>query len=465
MYSNGNGNGNGTAVAAPSTTMAVGEILPHSQEAERAVLGSILIDPDAFYLVDTIVNAGDFYSEAHGKIYKAISDLYAQKVAVDLLTLIETLKRRGMTGCHGQDVDLYAIGLLNEVPTAINAPDYARIVEADALRRRLILAGRKISKLGIDGDAPSKLIEESERTLFDVTQKMATVNVITARESMSELLDLTHARINNPDADYGVSTGFIDLDRLLDSMKPDGLYILAARPGMGKSMLESQIAVNCAKKHGPVARFNLEMGRQSLAQRMVAAEARLQFKKIERAKMTPQELSMFSRAVGELSDLPIFIDDSAGLTLSQLTAKARRLHAEHGLRLITLDYLQLMAVDKSYGNRVQDVGQISRGLKRLAKELHVPVLALAQLSRSCEMRGDKRPMLSDLRDSGEIEQDADAVMFIYRDDYYNPDTSERPNIAEVNIAKHRNGETGTIDLYFNGAIMRFDNSKSKTINL
>ncbi|MEL0098843.1 MAG: replicative DNA helicase [Opitutae bacterium] len=460
MYSS-----NGKVTELQSTQADTGDILPHSLDAERAVLGAVLIDPDAFYLVDTVIGADDFYSSAHGQIYKSLVDLYAARVAVDLLTLTETLKRRGLTGCHGKDIDIYCIELLNEVPTAINAPDYARIVESDALRRRLILAGRKISSLGAAGESPAKLIEESERALFAVTQKMATVNVVTSREAISELIDHTQNRINNPDSTYGVKTGFVDLDRVLDGLKPDGLYILAARPGMGKSMLESQIATNCAKRHGAVARFNLEMGRLSLTQRMAASETRIPFKKVEKGQLNAAELRQFYETAGMLSDLPIFIDDSAGLTMSQLTAKARRLHAEHGLKLITLDYLQLMAVDKSYGNRVQDVGQISRGLKRLAKELHTPILALAQLSRSCEARGDKRPMLSDLRDSGEIEQDADAVVFIYRDDYYNPETSDRPNTAEVNIAKHRNGETGSVDLHFNGAIMRFDNRERNDVNL
>ena len=460
MYNNGTAT-NGTA----ATVTAVSDILPHSPDAERAALGSILIDPDAFYLIDTIISAPDFYSVVHGQIYKAISDLYASRVSIDILTVVETMKRRGVTECYSVGIDEYVIGLLNDVPTAVNAPDYARIIEADALRRRLILAGRKIENMGIKGDSPAKLIEASERALFDVTQKMATVNVLPSRAIMSELLDVTQARMNSG-ADTGVRTGLVDIDRILDGLKPDELIILAARPGMGKSMLEGQIAVNCARRYGPAARFNLEMGHMSLAQRMVAADTGIPFKKIQRADMNADEQRRFNMSVGALAELPIYTDDSAGLTMSQLTAKARRLHAEHGLKLITLDYLQLMAVDKSYGNRTQDVGQISRGLKRLAKELHVPVLALAQLSRSCEARGDKRPLLSDLRDSGEIEQDADVVMFIYRDEYYNPDTTERPNVAEVNIAKHRNGETGAVDLHFNGPVMKFSGyDRNPDINL
>lgn len=461
MYSNGNGK---AATAVPETA-TIADILPHNHEAERAVIGSILIDPDAFFLVDTIIKPADFYSEAHGKIYRAISDLYASKVAIDVLTVIETLRKRGLEGCHGQDIDTYVIEMLNVVPTAINAPDYARIIESNALRRRLILAGREISALGVAGDNPAKLVEQSEKALFKVTQQMATVNVVTNREAMSSLIDVTQARINSGDHDPGVKVGLIDVDKILGGMKPGDLIILAARPGMGKSMLEGQIAVNCARQHGPVARFNLEMGNQSLAQRMVSADSGIPFKQIERAQMNAEEMRRFHESVGRLSLLPIFTDDSAGLTMSQLTAKARRLHAEHGLKLVTLDYLQLMAVDNSYGNRTQDVGQISRGLKRLAKELGVPVLALAQLSRSCEARGDKRPLLSDLRDSGEIEQDADVVMFIYRDDYYNPDTSDTPNAAEVNIAKHRNGETGMAMLYMHKQVMRFGNRKSEDIEL
>ncbi|MFZ9136001.1 MAG: replicative DNA helicase, partial [Candidatus Puniceispirillaceae bacterium] len=334
MYKNGSANG-----AVKEQPVALVDILPNSPEAERAALGSILIDPDAFYLIDTIIGPDDFFSVVHGQIYKAIADLYAGKVSIDLLTVIETMKRRGVTECYSTSIDDYIISLINYVPTAINAPDYARIIEADALRRRLILAGRKIENVGMKGDSPAKLIEESERALFDVTQKIATVNVLPSRMVMSELLTMTQAR-QEQGGDLGVNIGLMDIDKILGGLKSEELIILAARPGMGKSMLEGQIAVNCARRYGPVARFNLEMGHISLAQRMVAADTGIPFKKIQRAELTNDEQYRFNQSVGALAELPIYTDDSAGLTMSQLTAKARRLHAEHGLKLITLDYLQ-----------------------------------------------------------------------------------------------------------------------------
>ena len=450
---------NGTATKALAPIIP-DEAMPYSLEAETAVLGSILIDPDAFYEVDLIVNSTDFYNGQHQRIYKAMSDLYAEKLPVDLVTVTELLKKR-----HGDGMDAFVIDLLQIVPTAINATSYARIVESDSLRRKLIQAGHQILNDARNGNkSVSALVESSERQLFDVTQKAATKNVTPIKSGMSKLIDVTMTRVSNGGQTSGLMSGFTDLDRLMRGFKKQRLYILAARPGMGKSIMENNIACHLAKSGRKIARFNLEMGLESILQRGVSAVTKIPYDKIEDGKLTELEVTVFNRAAGEMSEWSMWIDDSADLSISQLTAKARRLKAEYGLDLITVDYLTLMRVESSYGNRTQDVGQISRGLKRLAKDLDVPVLALAQLSRQCEQRSDKRPLLSDLRDSGEIEQDADVVMFLYRDDYYNGDTANRLNVTEVNIAKNRHGKTGQVDLHSQLHLMRFADLARNTIN-
>ena len=452
MYSNG------TATKTQPITI---DDMPYSEEAETAVLGSILIDPDSFYQVDLIVTDQDFYVGKHKQVYKAMHDLYKERVPVDIMTVCELLKKR-----HGDSMDGFVTSLVTYVPTAINAGAYARIVEADSLRRRLINAGHQILNDARNGKkSVTALVESSEKQIFDVTQKAATKNVTPVKDGMSRLIDVTMERVANGGQTTGIMTGFIDFDRLVRGLKPQRLYILAARPGMGKSILENNIACHVAGNGRRVARFNLEMGLESILQRGASAITQIPYNKIEDGQLTELELKLFNRTAGTMSEWPMWIDDSADLSMSQLTAKARRLQAEHGLDLITVDYLTLMRVENSYGNRTQDVGQISRGLKRLAKDLNVPVLALAQLSRQCEQRSDKRPMLSDLRDSGEIEQDADMVIFLYRDDYYNPETTERPNITEVNISKNRHGPTGQVDLYSHLSLMKFRNLTKNTIEL
>lgn len=447
---------NGTAPPKEPQT----QTLPYSQEAEEAVLGSILIDPDAFYEIDLLISADDFHQTAHKRIYKAMSDLYAEKLPVDNVTVCELLHKRYQDGMEAE-----VMGLVMAVPTSINASAYARIVESDAMRRRLIVAGDKIIKGAANGKkSVDKLVEASEQAIFEVTQKSATKNVTTIKSGMSRLVDVTMERRENGHAP-GIMSGWTDFDNLVKGFKKQRLYIMAGRPGMGKSIAERNIACHAASQGYRVASFNLEMGLESILQRSISAQSKIPFGKVEDGKLTDSELMHFNRTAGEMSEWPMWIDDTAGLSLSQLTAKCRRLQAEHGLDMITIDYLTLMSVDSGYGNRTQDVGAISRGLKRLSKDLDVPVIALAQLSRQCEQRQDKHPMLSDLRDSGEIEQDADAVIFLYRDEYYNPDTTARPNIVEFNLAKHRHGATGTVDLFYHRQIMKFDNLKRDEINL
>lgn len=460
MYSNG------TTPATFGGTVAKDDILPHNEEAERGVLGSVLIDQDAFYEVDLLVKPSDFYRKQHGQIYKAMQDLYNEKLPVDIVTVGELLGKRGVKSIGKEDADIYVMGLMNAVPTSMNAAAYARIVESDSMRRKLINAGRKITNDATNGkQSVDKLVENAEQELFGVTQESSTKNVTPVKVSAARLYDSTMQKHANGGQFTGLKSGFSDLDRFL-RFEPEELIILAARPGMGKSMFEGNIAAYLAGNGSRVARFNLEMGEESIMQRMVAQESSIPFESIKRGQFTPEQLTKFSETVGKISEWRMFIDDSAGLMMSQLTAKCRRLQAEHGLDLITVDYLGLMSGGGDYaGNRVQEVSAISRGLKRLAKELHVPVLALSQLSRAVEARSDKRPLLSDLRDSGSIEQDADIVLFLYREDYYEKDMSERPNIAELNVAKYRNGKTGVVDLYFNGALMRFSNLQRKEIKL
>lgn len=459
---------NGTATK-PTTfdgTLSASEIMPHSEEAETAVLGSVLIDPDAFYDVDLIVSPDDFYSLQRGKVYQAMRDLYAAKTPVDVLTITETLTRRGVERIANEPTESYVIGLLSAVPSSINAASYARIVEADAMRRRLIRAGDKIKNEALKtGVNISALVEASERELFAVTQKSATKNVIPIRQGMSQLIDVTMQRASGEVDAAGIMSGWLDFDRLLGGFKPGRTYVIAGRPGMGKSMAENCIALQAAKNGKRVARFNLEMDLESITMRSVAAHSGIPFANIEKGQFSAGEYDKFNHAAGELSLLPMWIDDTAGLSMSQLAAKARRIKAEYGLDMLTIDYLTLMRIENPSGNRAQDVGQISRRIKELAKDLHIPIIALAQLSRQCEQRSDKRPLLSDLRDSGEIEQDADAVAFLYRDEHYSPDTTERPNIVEVNLAKHRHGPTGQIDLYFSGSTMRLLNLSRNTMNL
>jgi replicative DNA helicase len=289
---------------------------------------------------------------------------------------------------------------------------------------------------------------------------------VPVKQIAGEYLDRIQRLMEQGDDVIGVPTGFTDLDRLLGGLNRSDLLILAARPGMGKTSLQNAIALTAAMRYGKrVAMFNLEMSGEQLVQRMIAAETRIDSQRLRRGQLHEHELPIFMEAIGRLSETRIFIDDTPSITTNQLRTKCRRLYAEHGLDLVIIDYLQLMSAEHSTNNRVMEISEISRGLKGLARELDVPVLAAAQLSRAVEQRQDKHPQLSDLRDSGSIEQDADIVMFIYRDEYYNPDTTERPNIAELTIAKHRNGPTGVIDLYWHSKLATFRNLQRQEINL
>ncbi|MBK8903817.1 MAG: replicative DNA helicase [Anaerolineaceae bacterium] len=438
---------------------------PHSLEAEEAVLGSLLIDPDTLFEISNFLRPDAFYRTANKWIYESILSLSERREPLDFVTLMEELRRREQLEDVGGEA--YIIGLINAVPTAINARSYGKLVEAAALRRKLIGAAGTIANLAYDeAEDINVVIDRSESALFSISEQRTTRDLVPVKQIAGEYLDRIQRLMEKGDDVIGVPTGFTDLDRLLGGLNRSDLLILAARPGMGKTSLQNAIALTAAMRYGKrVAIFNLEMSGEQLVQRMIASETRIDSQRLRRGQLHEHELPIFMEAIGRLSETRIFIDDTPSITPNQLRTKCRRLYAEHGLDLVMIDYLQLMSAEHSTNNRVMEISEISRSLKGLARELDIPVLAAAQLSRAVEQRQDKHPQLSDLRDSGSIEQDADIVMFIYRDEYYNPETTERPNIAELSIAKHRNGPTGTIDLYWHSKLATFRNLQRQEINL
>lgn len=444
---------------------SIDRLPPHSLDAEEAILGSLLIDPDAIYDVSTFLYPDAFYKVQNKWIYEAMLSLNERREPLDLLTLTEELRKQEKLEDAGGEA--YIINLVNAVPTSINAKHYGRLVEAASIRRKLISAASNIANLAYDeAEDINVVIDRSEQALFSVSEDRTTRDLVPIRQITREYLERIESLNERGEDVIGVPTGFTDLDRLLGGLNKSDLLILAARPGMGKTSLQNAIALTAATRYGKrVAIFNLEMSGEQLVQRMLSAETRIDSQRLRRGQLYEHEWPIFMEAIGRLSETRIFIDDTPSITPNQLRTKCRRLYAEHGLDLIMIDYLQLMNSERSTNNRVMEISEISRGLKGLARELDVPVLAAAQLSRAVEQRQDKRPLLSDLRDSGSIEQDADIVMFIYRDEYYNPDTTERPNIAELNIAKHRHGPTGTIDLYWHSKLATFRNLQRQEINL
>jgi replicative DNA helicase len=437
---------------------------PHNIEAEEAVLGALLIDPDAVFDVVSIVKPAAFYRVHNRWIYEAILALYDRRDPIDFITLSDELRRREQLEDVGGEA--YLVGLLNVVPTSINARSYAQLVEATSTRRQLLAAAGTIADLAYDEvEDIATVIDRSEQTLFGVSEKRTTRDLISVRHIAQDYLERVEELNRRGEDIIGIPTGFNDLDRLLGGLNRSDLIIVAARPGMGKTSLQINMALTAARHYDKrVAMFSLEMSGEQLVQRMIAAETRIDSQRLRRGALSDQEWPIFMQAIGRLSETHIYIDDTPSISPMQLRTKCRRLHSEHGINLIMIDYLQLMEAEYRTNNRVQEIGDISRGLKQLARELDVPVVAAAQLSRAVEQRQDKRPLLSDLRDSGSIEQDADIVMFIYRDEYYNEDT-ERPNIAEINIAKHRNGPNGTVDLFWHSKLATFRNLQRKEISL
>ncbi|MGB9300615.1 MAG: replicative DNA helicase [Anaerolineae bacterium] len=436
--------------------MTAARLPPQNVEAEQSVLGSLLIDPDALLKVTPFLRPDDFYRETHGLIYRAIVDLHEQRQPADFVTLCEELERRGQLEHVGGPG--YVTSLINVVPTSIHAQHYGRIVERTATLRRLISAASEISSMAYErADDEDRILDQAEQLIFGVAQRSIERELVPLRTILSDYYDRIEYLYDHRGQTIGVPTGFIDLDRLLGGFQQADLIIVAGRPGTGKTSLAMTIMDHAARRHGlSIAIFSLEMPAQQVVQRLVAGATGIGSQRLRTGEISEDELASIARAMGELSETSVYIDDTPAIAPMELRAKARRLQAEHPLDLIIVDYLQLMQAGLRMENRVQEVSYISRQLKSLASELHVPVLACSQLSRAVESRPDKRPLLSDLRESGSIEQDADVVMFIYREEMYVEETF-KPNIADIIVAKHRNGPTGQLSLRFMKEQTRFAN--------
>ncbi len=427
--------------------------LPRSLESEQAVLGSILLDRDAIIEVNGVLRPDDFAHDAHAAIYRVMVDLYEQRRPVDLVTVVEEVERRDLlqrTGGRG-----YLLSLVDVVPTALHVEHYARIVERSAILRRLIFAGGKIMSLGrregIDAD---QAISEAEEALLGVAQRRGTSDFVPITDILSNILERLDFVQANRGAIVGVPTGYIDMDKILGGLQRSDLIILGARPAHGKTGLALGMCHNAALRYKQsIAFFSLEMSKEQLVQRLLCMQGRLDSSRLRSGTLDDDEWNRLIEAASALSNCKIFIDDNAGVTPGEMRNRVRRLQAEQGLDLIVVDYLQLMQ-GRSVENRVQEISGISRALKVLARELNIPVLALSQVSRGVDARASHVPLLSDLRESGSIEQDADIVMFLCREEMYDPETEKR-HIADVYIAKHRNGATGHLSLYYEPQHTRF----------
>jgi replicative DNA helicase len=427
---------------------------PQNVEAEEAILGALLIDPDAIIRVAPILRPEDFYREKHGWIYDAVATLHERREPVDFLTVCDELERRGQLDELGGAA--FITSLINAVPTSIHAEHYGRIVERTSTRRRLIDVAGQIAALAYrEADDVEEVVDHAEQILFGVSERRISRELVPIKQVLSDYYDRIEYLTRHRGELIGIPSGFMDLDKLLGGLQRSDMVILAARPSVGKTSLALSIAHNAAKKHDQrVAFFSLEMSNEQVVQRLISAETEIGSQRLRRGEIAEDEWGRFMKATSDLAETLIFIDDTPGISALELRTKARRLHAEVGIDLVVVDYLQLMRGDFRSENRVQEISGISRALKALARELNVPVLALSQLSRSVESRNDKRPILSDLRESGALEQDADVVIFIYRDEMYNENT-ERKNIADIIVAKHRNGPTGTVALYFKKELAQF----------
>ncbi len=417
------------------------------------MLGALLIDSEAIGQIASFLKPEDFYRERHRVIYAARYDLYERREPGDFVTLVDELRRRNQLDAVGGAS--YLAELVNDVPTAVHVEHYARIVEHCAIMRRLINAAGQIAAIGYDNPPDvDRALDQAEQYLFQVSQRRVSQDFTTLREALRHYFETIEYLHEHRGEVVGVPSGFRDLDQLTGGLHASDLIVIAGRPGVGKTGFALSIVRNVAARYqAPAAIFSLEMSTEQLVQRLLCMEAAVDSQRIRTGFIDEFEWRRISEAFGILSDAPIYIDDSAGITTNELRMKARRLKAEHDLKLVVVDYLQLMQ-GRGLENRVQEVSEISRSLKALARELDVPVIALSQLSRAVESRQDHRPMLSDLRESGSIEQDADIVLFIHREELYKPDT-DRKNIADIIVAKHRNGPVGQIPVRFFPSQTRF----------
>ena len=435
-------------------------ILPHSDEAERAVVGSMLMDQDAIVTASEIITGEDFYQRQYGILFDVMVELYREDKPVDLVTLQERLKNKDVPA------ELTSIefigGIINDVPTSANIKHYAATVSEKALLRRMIKATESIANTCYLGkESVDTIMESTEKQIFDLLQKKSSDDFVPIRDVVLSVIDKIETAAKHKGTVTGLATGFYDLDYKTSGFQPSDLILVAARPSMGKTAFVLNLAQHIAvKNHVTTAIFSLEMSKDQLVNRILSMESKVDSQLIRTGNLSANDWEKLIESAGEISKAPLIIDDTPGISISELRSKCRKMKLENDLGLVIIDYLQLMSGgSKRSDSRQQEISDISRSLKALAREINAPVIALSQLSRACETRPDHRPILSDLRESGAIEQDADVVMFIYRDDYYNKDTDKK-NISEIIIAKQRNGPIGTVELVWLPNYTKFAN-KSK----
>ncbi len=434
---------------------------PNSREAEEAVLGAVLLYPDSYFEVAQVIQHDDFYIIRNQWIWEAFTRLHETRTPIDILTVTSDLEEHSrLTEVGGQ---AYLLSLVNETPTALHAEAYAQIVAQNSIRRKMLGAANDLAKLAYDQEKTVEtIIDEAEKSIFGLSERRVRRDLEPISEVLSNYYDRIDQLSQRDEEIYGVPTGLTDLDKLLGGLQKSDLLIVAGRPGSGKTGFLLSVAKNAAQKHKKhVAVFSLEMSNEQLVQRLIAQETKIDTQRLRSGKLNDNEWPIFTHAIEVLGDTPIWLDDTPAITPLQLRTKCRRLHMEYQLDLVIVDYLQLMGSDMRTQNRVQEVSFISRSLKVLARELNVPVLAAAQLSRAVEQREGKKPVLSDLRESGSLEQDADIVMFIHRPDMLDPDAA-KANVAEMIVAKHRNGPTHPgIEMIFLNNLARFENAAQR----
>jgi len=453
-----------TSVSPDSSSIAetyTGRAVPWSQEAEQAVLGAMLLDQDAALLATELVQDDMFYREGHRRLFRAMVGLVERRTVIDPVTLRDELGRRGeLDAIGGAD---YLADLVDAVPTAANLEYHARIVKDKAILRRLIEASTGIITEAYDGrSTASDLLDKAESRIFQISEQRGNEGFSRLKEMLWPTMERIEALQRSGKSITGVPSGFVDLDRLTSGFQPSELVVVAARPSMGKTAFCLNVATHAAVEGQGVAIFSLEMSRDQLVQRMLTAEARVDSQRVRQGGLRDADFTNLARAAGVLQSCPVWIDDTPSLSLLEMRSKARRLKAENDIKLVVVDYLQLMRSPEYAENRVQEISDISRSLKALARELALPVVALSQLSRASEQRGgERRPILSDLRDSGAIEQDADVVIFIHRPEYYDREDESKKGLADIMLAKNRNGPTGDVQLRFSREYTRFDSFSTR----
>lgn len=436
--------------------MAGIKVPPHNEEAEQSALGSILIDKDAISVVSEVLSPSDFYNGTNGALFSAMLSLYDSRKPIDILTLATELKKNKE---NGRIDTKYLTELVEAVPTAANVEHYAKIIKENATKRSLISMGGEIAQMGfMEEKEAGELLDKAESVIFAISQGHASQGFIPLKEMLAQSFDRIDELHKGGAGLRGIKTGFVDLDNILSGMQKSNMIVLAARPGQGKTAMIANIAqfVSVIEKI-PVGIFSLEMSQEEIVDRFLVGQADVDAWRLKTGKLSEPDFTKLSEAMGVLADAPIYIDDTPGISVSEIRSRARRLQLEHKIGLLIVDYLQLVDPGRHYDNRVQEVSIVSQSLKNLARELKIPVVAVSQLSRAVEHRGEKKPQLADLRESGAIEQDADVVMFLYRQD------EALGNVipTKLLIAKHRNGPTGEIDLLFKGDRIRFYNTEKK----